>query len=398
MVTLENLGYTPSQIKILKNIHLTPGITRKRLSELTGISGRSVLKYVSEFLESGIIINYGTKNSTGGRNAARLAINPDYLLILSVDIGSYCTKCGVVNMHGEIIKEKILYKKEKHQMANFTPQMLKEELANVIEKFGKNRFLGIGIGITGIVNNEKNIINFSPNIPNFTNINITEEFETPLGLPVYLDTSARCSVLAEQKYGYGNGFQNQVFISVGHSISAGIITNNHLFTGSGSNAGEIGHIKCGNKHLRCTCGNYDCLEIYSTLPMIIASVKNKLLAFSGYSPAASLLTDPDEFDWQEVVKGIEMKDKIVMEEISNIGKNLGYVVSALINIINPDIIVFGGSVTELIPNIIDKAIESINEFSLISSIQNLEIKKSALGSNIVLLGSAVQVTNNFFCV
>lgn len=398
MVTLENLGYTPSQAKILKHIYLAPGITRKRLSELAGISGRSVLKYISEFLESGIVIKQGTKSSTGGRNAARLAINPNYLLILAVDIGSYCAKYGVVNMHGEIIKENILYKRDKNKPNSFTPKMLREKLAELIDSYDKNRFLGIGIGITGLVNNEKNIINFSPNIPNFTNVNITEEFEKPLGLPVYLDTSARCSVLAEQKYGHGIGYHNQVFISVGHSISAGIITNNRLFTGSGSSAGEIGHIICGNKGLRCTCGNYDCLEIYATMPMIVMAVKKKLLNFLGYSPAISLLNDPKDFDWHHIIKGIEMKDKIVMEEIAQIGKKLGYVVSTLVNIINPDIIVFGGSVTELIPQVIDKAIENINECSLISSIQNLEIKKSDLGSNIALLGSAVQVSNKFFNV
>ena len=56
------------------------------------------------------------------------------------------------------------------------------------------------------------------------------------------------------------------------------------------------------------------------------------------------------------------------------------------------------ALTELIPQIIDKAVDTINESSLIYTIQNLEIKKSALGSNIALLGSAVQVSNKFFGV
>ena len=58
-------------------------------------------------------------------------------------------------MHGEIIKENILYKKDKKEQNSFTPKMLREKLTELIDSFDKNRFLGIGIGVTGFVNSEK---------------------------------------------------------------------------------------------------------------------------------------------------------------------------------------------------------------------------------------------------
>ena len=390
--TLRNLGYNHTQIEVLKKIYLQPGITRKELSEQTGISGRSIIKFVSEFLENGIVINFETILKTGGRNATGLAINPDFLFVLAVDIGSYSTKIGVVNLHGKVIADDFIYTR------NVSLQSLKEQLTLYLNKFGKERFAGIGIGITGLIDHSNKFIRFSPNIPLFNNIDIVKEFEQPFGLPVCLDTSARCLSLAEQKYGYGKDVKNQIFVSVGRSISAGIIINNRLFNGSNGVSGEIGHICCENKKLRCTCGNYDCLELYSTLPMIVGTTANAVFNFQGYSPTAKLVNDKEDFSWRHVIKGFELKDKIVTECIEKAGNRLGYVLSSLVNTLNPELLVFGGSVTELLPPVIDQAIKTINELSLITAIQNLTVKKSELGNKAAIIGSAIQVMNKFFGV
>lgn len=398
IITLEHLKFTPSQNEILKQIFLQPGITRKRLAELTGISVRSILKYVSEFLEKEIVIHYGTKNSTGGRNATRIAINPNFRLVLAVDIGSYATKIGIVNLHGEIIKDELIVKENKKTFPSITPADLRKKLSELIDEFGINRFIGLGISITGLVDSEKKYIQFSPNIPTFNNIDVIKEFEEPLGIPVCLDASARCLALAEQHHGFGRGVKNQIFISVGHSISAGIIINNRLFSGSGGTAGEIGHVRCGNDGIRCTCGNYDCLENYSTLSIITGKVASKVFNFHGYSPAAKLANNLSDFCWEHIIKALEMKDKIVMECIADAGKRIGYAISHMVNTLNPDLIIFGGSVTELLPPVIDEAISTINELGLISAIQNLTIKKSTLGYKASIIGSATQVMHSFFGV
>jgi predicted NBD/HSP70 family sugar kinase len=59
-----------------------------------------------------------------------------------------------------------------------------------------------------------------------------------------------------------------IYISAGHSISAGIITEGSIFRGAGDAAGEIGHTKCTDSDERCTCGSTGCLELYASVPMI----------------------------------------------------------------------------------------------------------------------------------
>lgn len=301
-------------------------------------------------------------------------------------------------MHGEIIKDKFIKKENAHSFPSITPEELRNILSELIKEFGREKFIGLGISITGLVNNEKKVIQFSPNIPNFNDVDIVKEFEEPLGIPTYVDTSARCLALAEQRHGFGKEYKNQIFISVGHSISAGIIINNHLFNGSTGTAGEIGHVRCGSDGIRCTCGNYDCLEVYSTLSIITGKVAKKAHEFHGYSPTANLVSDISDFDIEHVVKGIELKDKIVLECLQDAGSRIGFAISHLINALNPEIIIFGGSVTEYLPQVIDEAINQINKTGLISAVQNLEFKKSTLGYKAAIIGSAIQVSNSFFGV
>lgn len=397
-MTLESLGYSAAQNNIIKLIYQNPGITRKELAESSGISSRTILKFVSEFIENGIVTNYEKNKSTGGRNAERLIINPNFKYILGVDVGSYAVKIGVVKLSGETVEDELICRDTPDAALVDTPDKLCRKLSEYIKKYGKNSFMGVGISITGLVSGDGKSVNFSPNIPLFNNVDITEKFEKALGIPVCLDTSARSLALAEARYGKGVGYDNQIFVSVGHSISAGIIIGGRLFGGSNGSAGEIGHTKSADKGIRCSCGNLDCLEVYATLPMIVRSVKRALKSFAGYSPILNLTDSIENINPHHIKEAVQLKDRLVTECISDAGKKIGFALSHMINALNPEIIVFGGSVTEFLPEVIDEAVSYATEFSLISSVQNLKTEKSALGNKAAIMGCGVGVMNRFFGV
>ena len=397
-MTIDSLGYSAAQNNIIKLIYKNPGITRKDLAEISAISSRTILKFVSEFIEKGIITNYEKNKSTGGRNAERLIINPDFKYILGVDVGSYAVKIGVLKLNGEIVENELICRDNPDSASVNTPEKLCIKLSDYIKKYGKSRFMGIGMSVTGLVSGDGKCVKFSPNIPMFNSIDITEKFEKKLGLPVYLDTSARSLALAEARYGKGAGYDNQIFVSVGHSISAGIIIEGKLFGGSNGSAGEIGHTKSADNGIRCSCGNLDCLEVYATLPMIVHSVKRELNSFAGYSPILNLSDSIENITPNHIKEAICLKDRLVTECISVTGKRIGLALSHMINSLNPGIIIFGGSVTEFLPEVIDEAVFYATEISLISSVQNLKTAKSELGNKAAIMGCGVGVMNRFFGV
>jgi predicted NBD/HSP70 family sugar kinase len=82
-----------------------------------------------------------------------------------------------------------------------------------------------------------------------------------------VDTSARCMALGEKYFGKAGFEEDLSFVSVGHSIAVGTIIGQKIFRGSSGFAGELGHVKAiiGDNKV-CTCGSYNCIEVYVTLP------------------------------------------------------------------------------------------------------------------------------------
>ena len=83
-------------------------VSRSNLAEKTGLSLTTIIKFVSEFIKDGIIEEFEELESTGGRKPISLRINPDYAYVISIDIGTFSTKIGVVKMNGEVSQKEII--------------------------------------------------------------------------------------------------------------------------------------------------------------------------------------------------------------------------------------------------------------------------------------------------
>ncbi len=419
-----------NQTRILSLIRASGGMTRAKVAECAALSILTTKKCVRELIDEGVIIESGTENSTGGRKASILKINPDHRYALAADIGAYSAKIGIVRLDGSILEEEYVTAQERHIPASIIGvDELKQKLKALMHKYGRDKFIGLGIGVSGLVDHVGKIVRFCPNLSGWNNINVKEEFQDFLGMPAYVDTSARCTALAEQYFGAGKNVKNQIYVSIGYSISIGIIINSYLFRGSAGTSGELGHVTAITGGSICTCGNYGCLENYATLPIIIGNIRKELTDYKGYSPLAELIaiksksktnaedksklktsskdmpgTIPlDEppggshpLELEDVRCALEKGDKIVLNELVKAGGLLGTVLANMVNILNPELIILGGGVVENFPMIVDEVERSIKKQSLIMTYQNLSVKKSLLGYGAAITGSALQAINRFF--
>ncbi|MDD5602992.1 MAG: ROK family transcriptional regulator [Eubacteriales bacterium] len=409
-----------NQTRILSLIRDSDGMTRAGIAEAAALSILTTKKYVRELIDEGIIIESGTEESTGGRKAGILKINPGHKYTLAADIGAHSVKIGIVRLDGSILENEYITAQEGQIPARIiSVDELRKKLKALMQKHDTDKFIGLGIGVSGLADHAGGIIRFCPNISGWNNINVKDEFQDFLGIPAYVDTSARCTALAEQHFGAGKSIGNQVYVSIGYSISTGIIINSHLFRGAAGASGELGHVTAITGGSLCTCGNYGCLENYVTLPIIIWNIRKALTNYRGYSPLAELMAlkgklkagakdeaktasgdDPlkssKSFELEDVRYALEKGDKIVLNELSKAGDLLGTVLANMVNILNPELIILGGGVVENFPIIVDEVERSIRKQSLIVTYQNLSVKKSALGYGGAISGSALQVINLFF--
>ncbi|HBC31768.1 MAG TPA: hypothetical protein DIW17_15865 [Clostridiales bacterium] len=373
-------------------------VTRNILSEETELSFATIIRFVTELLADEIIEEFDELESTGGRKPISLRINPNYAYVISVDIGTFSVKIAVVKMNGELIQKQIFPVKDNCvPTKGLSIDELCVKLEDIIAEYGDERLLGIGVGVSGMVNCKEGRIIFCPNIRGWDNILICSLLEEKFNVPVFLDTSPRCMALAEQWFGIGQNVNNQIFASFGYgSIGSGIIIESKLFRGSGDFAGELGHVQVVSEGFLCTCGNRGCIEGYVTLPMIVMAIQDAVNENIGFSPIKLMVDSTNDINKDIIVKALDEGDKIAGNIIAETGRFMGVALADMANLFNPDLIVLGGGVIESFPQLIDEVKRTIKKRSLVTIQRNLMIEKSALGLDASIIGGAILVLQEFF--
>jgi N-acetylglucosamine repressor len=402
-----DIGYYHSDATLKKSvlqlIKEKRSVTRGELTELTGLSVTSVTKFVSSLISEGIVVERGTTESTGGRKSLLLGINPEYAYIIGVDLGGYASKIGVIRMDGSIVEDRFIENVDENvvPIKGLDFEGLCGHIQNIFSKYGKDRFMAVCVGVSGMVDHMEGRIIFCPNIAGWDNTPLAENLKNKFGVPVFVDTSARCMALAEQHLGAGSGVPDQVFISLGSfDISAAIIIDSKLFRGSCGFSGEFGHVMSSSAGVQCTCGNNDCLELVATLKVIVERIHYLIHSFKGLSPVRQFI--PEDFTLGDLTpevisRAIEAGDKQCYQAIVEAGVSVGIALSNMLNILNPRLVVLGGGVVELFPDIMmDTIRDTVRKRALITVQRGLEIKKAGLGWKGSVIGSAMQAIGKFF--
>lgn len=387
--------------RVLQVIYERGQVTRNELTEIIGLSITSVTKFVSSLISDGVVVESGALESTGGRKTTLLSINPEFAYILGVDIGGFAAKLAIVRMDGSIVEEWFIRAKSASvPVIPLAPAELTERIAGIFERYSKDRFLAICAGISGMVNHEQGRVIFCPNIGGWDNVLLGDLLYEKFGLPVFVDTSARCMALGEMQYGAGRGVGNQILVSLGnYDIASALIIDSKLYRGSSGFAGEIGHVMSSDRGERCTCGNYDCLELSATMFMIMAQINGKLSNYRGFSPLRQLLPDPytvTDLTPKVIMQAIEEGDKLCYETVTTAGLNTGIALANLLNVLNPGLVVLGGSVIEFFPVIVDTIRNTIRERVLVTVQQNLDVRAAEMDWHGAVVGSAVLAMEEFY--
>ncbi len=177
-------------------------------------------------------------------------------IALGIDIGGTKIFYAKVNEKGEIISDVI---------KEYTPKtsaLIEDKLSQIIKKY-ENEVNSIGIATAGAVNNQNNaILSSTANMPEgYQNINFKNLSHK---LSVVIENDANCAAWAEFKSGATSECNNAIILTLGTGVGGGIITDGRLLKGKSGAAGEM-HFKMSvDKKRKCTCGEYDCFEIYAS--------------------------------------------------------------------------------------------------------------------------------------
>ncbi len=306
--------------------------------------------------------------------------------VLAADVGGTNTRMAVVTDEGEILtllKKSTRCKEGRDEMVKFLVSLARETIEE--SQLPTEKICGMGIGFPGPLDAESGIIFNPPNLTGWDNVPLKDILEEELKMPVSVENDANSAALGEWWKGAGTGTNSMVCITLGTGVGGGIILDGRVWHGASCIAGEIGHTTVIRNGIKCTCGNKGCLEAYASSRGIIERV-NIALSEKNDKDKFQPITELKQLD-QLVMQGNE----IILDVINETGVIVGIAVANLANLLNPEMVVLFGGVTNLGENLITPLKEEVKKRAFKKATESLRIEVAKLGDNSGILGAAKSI-------
>jgi len=252
-------------------------------------------------------------------------------LRIGVDLGGTKIEVAALDVGGEIVI-RVREKTPKNDYAETLNRLVKL-VGEVEQKMG--RADSVGIGLPGAVSKVTGRIKNA----NSTCLNgrlFKEDIEHLLGRAVSTANDANCFALSEAINGAGSNKEVVFGVILGTGVGGGLVVNRHLIEGANSIAGEWGHnpLAWGKESKlslsQCYCGRKGCIETFLSGPGLAGQHRGRT---------------GEVFSAEDIVRGAELGNLACEESMLNYEQQLARALASVINIIDPDVIVLGGGLS-----------------------------------------------------
>ncbi len=321
---------------------------------------------------------------------------------IGVDLGGTNIVSVIVNHQGKIVnRQKVPTLAERGKEATIK-KIIETIHENIIQStIAIDDIIGIGIGAPGPLDVKRGIINFAPNLPGWRDVPLRKILEDEFNMKVVLENDANAAAWGEMCFGAGQGVDNLVCFTLGTGIGGGIIIDGKIYHGNNYCAAELGHMTVNKDGPHCNCGNYGCLEAYSSA----TGIKNRIINRIREGIKSEFLNfDNDEelFEslrlkliFESARKGDKLTKGVVEEAISY----LGIAIANIANILNPKMVVLVGGITNEGDKLLIPLGREVKRRAFYSNYKSLKIVIGKLGGNAGVLGAAALpwIPTNYSC-
>lgn len=191
------------------------------------------------------------------------------------------------------------------------------------------------------------------------------------GPPVFLDRDTAMAAIGEGIAGAARGARDFVYLTVSTGLGGAIVTDGRMIRGATNTAGELGHFPVSlDTTVRCRCGSFGCAEAY-------AAGRNLAEAY-GVDDASVVYARASAGDARAQVL------------VALAAAALGNLAVGIVNALNPERIVVGGSVAEHEPgHVLGPMRRAIADRAFAVPAAAVQVVPSALGADVSIIGAAL---------
>jgi Transcriptional regulator/sugar kinase len=314
-------------------------------------------------LRAGIVEAVGEGQSTGGRPSSQFLFRTSAHAVLGVDLGASHASVGLLDLTGKILgftREELDIRLGPEVVLGWAVEHGQQLIADAGTVSAS--VLAAGVGVPGPVDFISGRPVSPPIMPGWEDYPVASHLHEKFGVPVVVDNDVNVLALAEHRR-YWTGVENLLFVKAATGIGSGIVAGGRVYRGALGAAGDLGHIVADHDStVSCRCGNRGCLEA-------IASASALAERLIGNVPLAV----------DRLIDAARAGDLRITSEIREAGRRIGEVVASAVSMLNPDVVVIGGSLTAAGEPFLAGVREGVYAHALPLATRDLILTESRLG-------------------
>lgn len=359
---------------VLETIIRYNPISRASISKKLGLTKATISAIVQDLINAKLVIEIGSDDTSLGRKPILLNFNQKAGYAVCVDIGVSVLSCMICDLLGENSSIKQIKTPKESEIVSCLTDLI-ESMEQTYEKLPYG-LIGISLGIHGVTYEDE--VLFTPYY-NLVGIDLKKQLSEYFSVPIFLENEANLSALGEKAY-LSDQYRSLANISIHTGVGLGVILNNELFNGNSGHAGELGHTIVEMNGRYCPCGNYGCLEQYT-------SERALLLEYSN-------MTQKKEVTWEEFLEACKQQERSALELLDQFVSYMCICINNLLNSLSPEIIIINSSLTNNFPWLISRIANGLTS----KVITHVPIIPSLRRDTSILLGGISVAIRNFLGV
>jgi len=329
---------------VLEVVRLHGHVGRTEIARHARLTAQAVSNIVDELIADGLLIELGRLRNGRGQPPIQFAVNPDGPLTAGVEVAADHIVTVLLDLSGRVRAE--AFAPLDRTDPEHVPQRIAEEIQSLRGRLGvaAPRLLGVGVVMPGPFEIEGMSSVGPATLPGWAGIDPVPLIAEATGEAVTLDNDATAAAVGERLYGAGRQIGNFCYLYFGVGLGLGVIQEGRPLRGAFGNAGEIGHVVLAPRNRQATYGPEAALESVASVLALRERLSAAGLSATTIEAMQALYHD---------------HNPILMDWIAEAADHLAPTVAMLENIFDPEIVIFGGGLPDVILDAVIAALEPL---------------------------------------
>jgi glucokinase len=252
----------------------------------------------------------------------------------------------------------------------------------------REQIIGIGAGIPAVLAQEADFVIWGPNLAGWRQVDLRGALERHFNLPVCVEYDGHTAVLGEWWVGAGRQYRSIVDIIIGTGVGGGMVLDGRLYRGADRLAGAAGWfvLDPGRESEAVQERALGSWEAHIAGPGLARSALQLLR--SGTAGQSSLADKGEQVTAQDVFQAARQGDPLAVQIVSQAADALGRGIANIVSLVNPEIIILGGSVGSHSDFLLPEVRQVVERYAQPISCRSVKIVVSQLGADAGLYGAA----------